>query len=51
MHLNTIYYRKPKKSYNNNSSKRNKLTNKDCYNCSKPGYFARDCQIKNKVVC
>jgi hypothetical protein len=43
MHLNIIYYRKLKKSYNNNSSKRNKLTNKDYYNYSKPGYFARDC--------
>jgi hypothetical protein len=43
MHLNIIYYRKLKKSYNNNSSKRNKLINKDYYNCSKLGYFARDC--------
>jgi hypothetical protein len=42
MHLNTIYYRKPKKSYNNNFSKRDKPTNKDCYNYSKPGYLARD---------
>jgi hypothetical protein len=42
MHLSTIYQEKPKKSYNNNSSKRNKLINKDCYNYSKLGYFARD---------
>jgi hypothetical protein len=50
MHLNTIYYRKLKKSYNNNSSRRDKLINKDCYNYSKLGYFARDYWIKNKVV-
>jgi hypothetical protein len=42
MHLNIIYYRKPKKSYNNNSSKRDKLINKDYYNYSKLGYFTRD---------
>jgi hypothetical protein len=50
IHLSTIHQGKPKKSYNNNSSKRSKPTNKDCYNYSKPGYFAKDCQIKNKVV-
>jgi hypothetical protein len=43
MHLDTIHYGKLKKSYDNNSSKRDKPTNKDCYNCSKPGHFARDC--------
>jgi hypothetical protein len=42
MYLNTIYYRKLKKSYNNNSSKRDKLINKDYYNYSKLGYFIRD---------
>jgi hypothetical protein len=42
MYLNTIHYRKLKKSYNNNSGKRDKLINKDYYNCSKLGYFARD---------
>jgi hypothetical protein len=51
MHLNIIYYGKLKKSYNNNSGKRNKLINKDCYNYSKLGYFARDCWMKNKVIC
>jgi hypothetical protein len=50
MHLNTIHHKKLKKSYNNNSSKRDKPTNKDYYNCSKLGHFARDCQIKNKVI-
>jgi hypothetical protein len=43
MHLNIIYYRKLKKSYNNSSSKRDKLINKDYYNYSKLGYFIRDC--------
>jgi hypothetical protein len=40
MHLNTIYYRKLKKSYNN---KHSKLISKDYYNYSKLGYFIRDC--------
>jgi hypothetical protein len=50
MYLNIIQQGKPKKEFSNKYSNYNKQKNNNCYNCSKPSYFARDCKIKNKVV-
>jgi hypothetical protein len=50
MHLNIIQQGKLKKEFSNKYSNRNKQKNNNCYNCSKPSYFARDCKSKNKVV-
>jgi hypothetical protein len=50
MYLNIIQQEKLKKEFSNKYGNCNKQKNNNCYNCSKPSYFARDCKIKNKVV-
>jgi hypothetical protein len=49
MHLDIIYQGKPKKEFGSNFSKRDKKKSNNCYNYSKPSYFARDYQ-QNKVI-
>jgi hypothetical protein len=50
MYLNIIQQEKPKKEFSNKYGNCNKQKNNNCYNCSKPSYFARDYKSKNKVV-
>jgi hypothetical protein len=50
MHLDMLQQGKSKKEFSNRQGNRDKKKNNDCYNYGKPGYFARDCQSKNKVM-
>jgi hypothetical protein len=50
MHLDMIQQGKPKKEFGNKYGNRDKQKNNNCYNCGKPGHFAKDCKSKNKVV-
>jgi hypothetical protein len=50
MHLDMIHQGKPKKEFGKKQGNRDNKSKGNCYNCDKPGHFARDCKLKNKVV-